>query len=124
RVSNPEGALKPGMFVRVRVVLREEQAETIVPRAALVRRQGEDVVFVVEPEGRTVRRVPVRVGIIEDGRAQVFGDGIAGSVVTLGQQLITDGSRVLVVPFEEDAPDEPLAIPVEEAPVEEAPVDE
>ena len=111
RVANPDGALKPGMFVRVRIVLREADAETLVPTAALVRRQGEEVVFVVAPDGLTVRRVPVTVGIVEGGRAQVFGTNVTGRVVTLGQQLVGDGSRVLVVD------DEPSAMP---APAENA----
>lgn len=102
RVANPDGALKPGMFVRVRIVLREAQAEALVPTAALVRRQGEDVVFVVAPDGETVRRVPVTVGIVEGDRAQVFGVGLSGRVVTLGQQLVGDGSRVFVVAAEDE----------------------
>lgn len=93
-VDNPDGALKPGMFIRVMIVLGEAEADAIVPLAALVRRQNEDVIFVLEEDSSVVRRVNVRVGIIESGRAQVIGEAISGRVVVLGQQLIDDGSRV------------------------------
>jgi len=102
KVPNADRALKPGMFVRVRVVLQEDHAEAIVPQAALVRRSGEDVVFVLNEAGNAVRRVPVQIGITEAGMTQVFGENITGKVVTLGQQLIGDGSRVRVT--NEDEP--------------------
>lgn len=96
RVPNPEKALKPGMFTRVTLVLGETDAETIVPLAAITARDGQDVVFVLADDGKRVRRVPVQVGITEGERAQVTGDGVAGRVVTLGQQLLLDGGAVTI----------------------------
>lgn len=95
-VPNPDRKLKAGMFVRVSVVLDEVQDATIVPGAALVRRQGRDGVFVVNPEGTRVSFVPVRVGIRSGDRVQVVGEGLAGRVVTLGQQLVEDGSPIRI----------------------------
>ncbi|MBW7904478.1 MAG: efflux RND transporter periplasmic adaptor subunit [Phycisphaerae bacterium] len=96
RVPNPHGLLKPGMFARVRVTLREVDAPAAVPLAALTRRDGRDVVFVVAQDGQRVRLVPVEIGVIEGGLAQVAGEGLEGRVVVLGQQLLSDNSRVSV----------------------------
>ncbi len=95
-VENPDQALRPGMFARVTIVLSEERAETIAPLAAVTRRDGRDVVFIVSPEGDTVRMADIRLGVVEGDRAQILGEGLSGRVVTLGQQLLSDGSRVNV----------------------------
>jgi RND family efflux transporter MFP subunit len=95
-VPNPEGLLRPGMFARVRIVLAEVEAAGIVPLDALARREGRDVVFVLEDAG-VVRMVEVRRGITEGDRVQIVEPPIRGQVVTLGQQLLQDGSVVRVV---------------------------
>ncbi|MBK8980015.1 MAG: efflux RND transporter periplasmic adaptor subunit [Planctomycetes bacterium] len=95
-VPNPERKLRPGMFARVEVVLDEVADATLVPESAIVRRAGGIGVFVVgEPRDR-VRFVPVETGIVNGGLVQVRGDRLAGDVVTLGQQLLEDGSAVRV----------------------------
>jgi multidrug efflux pump subunit AcrA (membrane-fusion protein) len=69
---------------------------THVPEQALTVRSGEDGVFVVSADGKSVSWHKVEVGIREDGRVQVSGDGVAGRVVVLGQQLLDNGSAVTV----------------------------
>lgn len=104
-VPNPEGLLRPGMFVRVSLVLREVDAGTIVPLDALARRGGKEVVFVVEDGADTVRMVPVERGVVETGLVEIVQPPIRGRVVTLGQQLLGDGSPVAVAePDEGDLP--------------------
>jgi multidrug efflux pump subunit AcrA (membrane-fusion protein) len=99
-IANPDHLLKPGMFVRAEVVLDRVDDATIVPLGALVTREGKTGVFVLDDAGdRVAWRVawrPVEVGIQHGDRVQVVGEGVAGSVVTLGQQLIDDGSAVTV----------------------------
>jgi RND family efflux transporter MFP subunit len=95
-VDNPKWRLKPGMFIRATVVLELVAEATIVPEQALVTRDGRAGVFVLDEDGPTVRWRDVRVGILDGGRAQVEGEGLAGRVVTLGQQLVDDGSAVSV----------------------------
>lgn len=105
RVDNDEGALRPGMFARVRIVLQQEDAAAIVPLGAVTRRGGADVVFVLDQEGGSVSQWRVRTGISQGDVAQVFfEEGPEGAslpragarVVTLGQQLLADGSKVHV----------------------------
>ena len=95
RVDNPGLQLKPGMFVRADVVLDRVADAVVVPDEALVRRDERTGIFVVGTDD-TVAWRPVETGIRDAGRVQVHGEGLAGRVVVLGQQLLEDGSRVRV----------------------------
>ena len=97
-VDNPRLMLKPGMFVRASVVLEQVADAVVVPDAALTLRDGREGLFVLAEDDGHVEWRPVDVGIRDDGRAQIIdGDDLAGrQVVTLGQQLLDDGSPVLV----------------------------
>jgi RND family efflux transporter MFP subunit len=100
-VDSPERLLKPGMFVRVEVVLKRAEDATIVPYSAITTRGGEKGVFVVAAAvdgGHAVSWQPVVLGIREGERIQIEGPGagIRGRVVTLGQQLIDDGAAVVI----------------------------
>lgn len=95
-LENDEQLLRPGAFIRAAVVLGQIEDATIVPRAALATRAEKTGVFLWNKDTGTVSWREVQVGVSEEERVQVFGDGLTGSVVTLGQQLIDDGSRVAV----------------------------
>jgi RND family efflux transporter MFP subunit len=95
-VDNPDHRLKPGMFIRATVVLEHVADAVIVPEAALAARNDRTGLFVVSADGRSVVWREVRVGIREGSRVQVLGEGIAGRVVTLGQQLVDDGSTIII----------------------------
>lgn len=95
-VDNPDERLKPGMFIRVTLELARAEGATIVPEAALTARGDATGIFVLADGTETVAWHPVTTGIRESGRVQVEGEGLEGRVVTLGQQLIDDGSKVIV----------------------------
>lgn len=95
RVDNPERLLKPGMFVRAAVILEQQPDAIIVPEQALVKRDEGTGVFVVT-DGQTAAWRAVDVGIRQGDRVQVRGDGLNGPVVVLGQQLLDDGSAILL----------------------------
>lgn len=99
-IENPDHRLKPGMFIRAAVELEREPEATIVPDRALTERDDRTGVFVVGDEGRTVRWREVEVGIRQGDRVQVKGKDLSGRVVTLGQQLVDDGSEI-TIPGEE-----------------------
>ncbi len=110
-VNNEQRALKPGMFIRATVVLSRAEDAVIVPLSALTRRQNSDGVFLVNAEGGKVVWQPVQIGIRDADRVQVIAENLQdyrGHVVTLGQQLIDDGSTV-VIPKEDDADQAPGA---------------
>jgi hypothetical protein len=58
-------------------------------------------VFIVSEDGRSVAWREVKVGIREGDRVQVEGEGLSGRVVTLGQQLVNDGS-LITIPAEQN----------------------
>ncbi len=93
-VDNEAQRLKPGLFIQATVELGRADSATIVPRAALTTRDGATGVFVVDTTGERVFWRAVKVGIREGERVQVHGKGLSGRVVTLGQQLLDDGSAI------------------------------
>jgi RND family efflux transporter MFP subunit len=102
-IPNRKQKLKPGMFIRAHVEIARDDAATIVPAQSIVTRSETQGVFVVNPDGKTASWRPVKTGIREADRIQVLDDGLSGRVVTLGQQLVEDGS-----PISFDEPSHPI----------------
>jgi RND family efflux transporter MFP subunit len=96
-IPNPDQRLKPGMFVRATVELARVEDALIVPEEALTERLDRTGVFVLSADGASVVWRPVEVGIRDEGRVEVRGEGLVGSVVTLGHQLVDDGASVVTV---------------------------
>ena len=97
RVPNPALDLKPGMFVRVTVVLEQVADTLMVPETALVTRNRETGIFVVTPDHEKVIWHPVVTGIRQNKRVQILEDHLTGLVVILGHQLLDHGSRIRIV---------------------------
>ena len=94
RVPNPEGALRPGMFARGRLVVRSRQDVPAVPEQAVGYEGSRPYVFVVD-SGRARRRF-VTVGLVSGGWAEVQGLVPGTPVVVAGQSLLRDGDPVTV----------------------------
>jgi membrane fusion protein (multidrug efflux system) len=91
-LPNPQGLLKPGMFLNVRL-MRDERDTLMIPEAALVPEQSRQFVFVVEND-RAIRR-EVRIGRREPGRVEILAGLEAGDrVVVEGTQKVRDGAAV------------------------------
>ncbi len=95
-IPNPGSLLKPGMFVRVETTLARVDDAVSVPEAALAQRDGVPVLFVVDADGTAVRMIQVEPGIRDGGLVQIRSPRVSGQVVTLGQQLLSDGSPIRV----------------------------
>jgi membrane fusion protein (multidrug efflux system) len=96
QIDNSDGYLRPGMIVRVKFVRRVVKNAIVVPLYAIIDRDGEKFVFVVE-DGSAVRR-QVRLGPIINGTVVVFGGIQEGEhLVIKGQQLVADGGPVTVI---------------------------
>ena len=92
---NDEGRLAPGMFVQVGLVAERLDDALVVPRSALVRRDGRDGVFVVNTEQTTARFVPAEIAFTQGERAALRSPpALDGPVVTLGQAQLEDGIGV------------------------------
>lgn len=95
-IENEEQLLKPGMFIRAEVTLETNPEATIIPFAGLTRRDNEPGVFLLDPEAMTVRWQTVEIGIREGDDVAIRGIPRNGRVVTLGHQLLDDGSAVVL----------------------------
>jgi membrane fusion protein (multidrug efflux system) len=99
RASLPNAAaqLRPGMFVRVRVVLAQRAGAVLVPEEALVPQAGKDLLIKVidGPAGPTSQRVEVRTGLRRDGKVEILGGVVAGErIVTAGQSRLLRGEAL------------------------------
>lgn len=96
-LANPNGRLKPGMFIRATITLERVEHAIAVPEAALTRREDVGGVFAVDETGQRVKWIPVETGIRSGGWVQVVKPAVSGRVVTLGQHLIDDRAPVRIV---------------------------
>jgi membrane fusion protein (multidrug efflux system) len=100
RLDNTSGVLRPGMFVRVRVILGERDNALLVPEEAIVPSGEEFFVFrVIERDGQTVaQRVRVRPGVRREAKVEIV-EGLASGdrIVTAGMRLARDGQLVRVL---------------------------
>ncbi len=93
-VPNANLRLNPGMFAEVEFVFSERNNVWSVPEDVPYRRKDGFVIFVADPQTRTVRQVPVTMGIVDKGQVELQGlDKIDGPVVFLGQHLLEDGRK-------------------------------
>jgi membrane fusion protein (multidrug efflux system) len=96
RLDNTSGKLRPGMFVRVRVIVGERQNALLVPEEAIVP-QGEEF-FVYKVVDGEARRVPVKIGVRRAAQVEVVQGLSAGDrVVTAGMRLSRDGQPVRIL---------------------------
>jgi membrane fusion protein (multidrug efflux system) len=83
---NPGGALRPGMFGRVRMVLRIDRPSILVPQRAVQELQGEHFVWVVDNANTATQR-PVKAGV-RAGSAWVIDEGLQA-----GERIIVEGAQ-------------------------------
>jgi membrane fusion protein (multidrug efflux system) len=104
RVENPDGLLRPGMFVSTAVRFEEETGVITLPQTAITYNPYGDSVFLVNEEqtddGQTVKTVErkfVRTGETRGDQVQIL-EGIeeGQTVVTSGQLKLRNGSRVKI----------------------------
>lgn len=93
QMDNHGGALKPGMFARVRLTLADTGDTVVVPEQS-VAMQGEEQIMFKVVDGRAMR-TKVEVGQRRDGKVEIV-EGISGSdtIVVAGWQRLRDGAAV------------------------------
>jgi multidrug efflux pump subunit AcrA (membrane-fusion protein) len=116
-IANADHLLKPGMFVRALVEFGRHDQAALIPISALVRRAGKEGVFIVEgspltpvsfqpaenrqptpdePAVLQARFVPVTTGVVSGEIVELLEPAVSGMVVTLGNHLLEDRSRVIL----------------------------
>ena len=96
RVPNPDARLKPGMFARITIVVRERANVAVVSDSALVRQQDDIYVFVANGGKAELRRV--KLGLSQAEYYEVLeGLSVGDMVITHGQRQLEDGQMVEVI---------------------------
>lgn len=93
KLDNADGTLRPGMFVRVRLVFGSRENIMTIPEQALVpAAQGISVYVVVDGKAK---QTPVKTGQRRAGSVEIV-EGLQAddSVVTAGQLKLRDGTPV------------------------------
>ncbi|MEO8003163.1 MAG: efflux RND transporter periplasmic adaptor subunit [Arenimonas sp.] len=85
KLSNDEGLLKPNLFARVGVILRENKAALTIPNTAIIEANGEKFVFVKQKGA--YERVDIIIGASDDKYTEVK-DGLVP-----GDEVVTQGNR-------------------------------
>jgi len=95
-IPNPGHLLKPGMFARIEVALKQKPDALAVPREAAFEEGGKRFVFVVE--GSQAFRRAVVTGIEQDRLIEVV-EGLkdGDKVVIRGQESLRDGSAIRAI---------------------------
>lgn len=95
-IDNREGALRPGLFVRLAVNYQRIDDATLVPRAAVLTEGKQSHVFVVESD--TAHKRAVSLGLEQAEHVQVLAGLEPGAtVVTVGNSALNEGDKVTVV---------------------------
>lgn len=95
-LPNGEARLRPGMFVRVRLILEQRDHVLLIPEQALV--ADSQAPYVYRVVGSQARRVPIRTGLRRDGQVEVVEGLRAGDeVVSAGQMKLRDGAAVRAI---------------------------
>ncbi len=97
RLDNPQHAVRPGMYGKVKIVTGEVHASVVVPREAIqTDSDGRTSVTVVDQDSLAHVR-PVKVGASDERGVQVISGVQAGDrVVVLTFTLLKDGRKVSV----------------------------
>jgi membrane fusion protein (multidrug efflux system) len=90
-LPNPDGALLPGLYVRVRVEQAEVDGGVLLPQQAVTRSSQGDTVMVVGPDGMVKPR-PVKLGGAK-GQQWVVLSGLKA-----GEQVMVDGFQKMMNP--------------------------
>ncbi|WP_374449010.1 efflux RND transporter periplasmic adaptor subunit [Stella sp.] len=95
-LPNPDGSLRPGLFVRIRVVVEERPDAVLVPEAAVFPVEGGKYVYRLDGDRAVLTEV--RLGRRKPGLVEIASGLAAGEVVvTAGHQRLRDGAPVVVV---------------------------
>jgi multidrug efflux system membrane fusion protein len=105
---NPDRALWPSEFVRVRFILDMLKNATLVPSQAVQVSQSGPFVFVVKPDN-TVDLRPVKPGQRQEGDLTVIESGVKDgeTVVVTGQLALSPGAKVAPQPYTPQSQENP-----------------
>ncbi|MCB5177561.1 efflux RND transporter periplasmic adaptor subunit [Microvirga lenta] len=101
--DNEDEALRPGMFLSVRLEVTTKDDAVVIPEEAIVSEGLRQIVYPVK-DGKVERRV-IRIGQRQSGRVEVV-EGLqpGESIVVLGVQRVRPGAQVIARPVGSGTP--------------------
>jgi|APEBP8051073352_1049397.scaffolds.fasta_scaffold06114_2 membrane fusion protein (multidrug efflux system) len=92
-LPNAEGRLRPGLFVRVRLIFEQRNNVLLIPEQAVV--PDSKAPYVYRLVDGKAKRAPIKTGLRRDGQVEVIEGLSAGDeVVIAGQLKLRDGAAV------------------------------
>jgi membrane fusion protein (multidrug efflux system) len=93
-IPNPERRLRPGLFAEIEAEIERRDDALLLPDSALVYDLEGTFVWRVDPDSRA-HRVPIEVGLRQDGKVEVAKGLAPGDVVVAaGIHKVKEGQRV------------------------------
>lgn len=94
-VDNRDNGLRGGLYANVALQSQPKNNVLIIPQSAIVMREDQRTVFVVDKDGNVSRKV-LTTGYIGDGKVEVLG-GVTeqDQIITQGQNRVREGSKVI-----------------------------
>lgn len=117
-VANPVGRLRPGMFGKVELVLREQNEALFVPESAVLQQGSLNQVIVRNPETYRAEFREVKVGVRQGGRMQIV-EGLERDELVVAEGTIKVFGPGMLLNFTEDSRRyglEPSMAPMPETP--------
>ena len=95
-IPNIDFRLRPGMFVRVRIVLSEHKNTQAIPPNAILTRNDQRGVFMIDPTDQTAMFVPVKTGLETRNRVEILSPVFKDNdlIVTVGNHMLETGKEV------------------------------
>jgi len=95
-ISNPDLALRPGMWAVVEIELQKKENALLIPAEALVIEKNKNSVFVVRD--KKALKVALTTGFDDGVNVEILkGCGPNDAVIVAGKQSVTDGQKVQAI---------------------------
>lgn len=102
RIENPEGTLLPGMFARIRILLYSKKNTLVIPTDAIQGKEGEQFVFVIQPEKKVVEKRAVAIGYTRPDYSQVDAGVSEGELMAITSlDKLEEGKEVKLIETQE-----------------------
>jgi len=102
RLENPDRLLLPGMFCRIRVLLYSKKNTLVVPTDAVQGSEGEQWIFVINPETSAAEKRAITVGYTRPDYSQIDAGISEGEIIAIsGLERLEDGKKVRLLETQE-----------------------
>ena len=102
RIENPDGLLLPGMFARIRILLYSKKNTLVIPTDAIQGGQGEQFVYVINNEKKTVEKRSISIGYTRSDYSQVDAGISEGELIAISSlDKLQDGKEVRLTETQE-----------------------